>query len=261
MHSLRNRFLHVAVLALIVAGALIVGAMRPTQSSAFSLTAAITVGGITIPAADQKNVFCIQDDRFPHSYLQFNAGPKTNPDGSTNQNTGQWAFVKCTGSGGTAEAGYPQVGESKINPYFGALDFFFQGSQPAGGVRSNNVYDLYLADNTISASSLFRLTPQNSRFYPQFANGNNAGFGALFWPNVRILAGVDTGQFNNFQGDRIRSGEAFFRPFSSGPVYSISDRNIDDATDPNSGGPLFGTGPVGDYADASRQWKTTCTCP
>src|ERR1051326_526655 len=57
MHSLHNRFLHVAVLSVAVAGALIVGAMRPTQSSA--------QGGIVIPAADQVNVFCIQDDRYP----------------------------------------------------------------------------------------------------------------------------------------------------------------------------------------------------
>src|SRR5438309_1030442 len=141
MHSLRNRFLHVAVLALAVAGALIVGALRPTQSSAQS--------GIVIPAFDQKNVFCIQDDRPPHNFLVFVA---TNATGGV---PGQWSYTQCAGSGGAlaATTNNPKLGQSKINKRAAATDF-----DPAFFF---NPYDVVLADNYLlfgssSAFSLFR---------------------------------------------------------------------------------------------------------
>lgn len=256
MRSLRNRFLHVAVLALVVAGALIVGAMRPTQSSA----------QITIPGADQVNTYCIQDDRYPHNYMQFVAGPKINPDGTINRTIGWWAFYQCTGSGGALAGGTnPRVGQTKVNRYAAALDFWGQGTQPNGGVNisSYNRYDLYLADNNVSAYSLFRLSPSNMSFYP----APFGGFGSLFWPNTQMLVGLDSRIIADNANDPFilpglgpRRAEVFFRPFPGGPVYYMSDSNIDDG----GIGPFASTitaSTTANYSTTDIPYPTTCKCP
>ena len=233
MHRLRNRFLHVAVLALAVVGALIVGALRPTQSSAQS--------GIVIPAANQVSVFCIQDDRYPHNFLQFVA-ISTNPPATGI--VGQWSYTQCAGSGGAlaATTNNPKLGQSKINKRAAATDF-----DPAFFF---NPYDVVLADNYLlfgssSAFSLFRFgigtLPFNLPNYPGL-------YGKLGWPNVLVVAGV-TERVPASPGGEGRQGEAFIRTFAGGPVYHIFDSNIDDGASAKPS------------PDSGHAWPTTCTCP
>ena len=248
MNSLRKPFLHVAVLALAVLGVMLSGTIRSLADAT-----------VVIGTPNQSTVYCIQDDRFPHSFLTFVAGPKDLDSGVRNPNWGAWSFTLC-GNTDTIHPN-PRTGIAKFNTYLPGFDFF-----PIGGIAAWNPYDLYLADNNIAGFSLFRsLTTTATLYPPQF--GNQVG---VFWPNVQVTAGVDSRIIaNNNSGDGnssgvngaqgVRPGEAFVRLFQGGAVYHIYDSNIDDGG--LNGGTAITPTPNRDYSTYGYAWPTTCKCP